>query len=442
MDASHSQAAGVKEEAVSPQPVRQKAQNGTHPLADSWLSLEDFVNPITNAGGCMQFILEHVQASSKEVLAQRLASFFEQKADLSYARKELLQIDDSERIFRLVDLGFADQATTKGQPRLHTCVSLVDSIYTDGFVTQSDPLLVWKNPQTMAHGTFWMSFVKGHSRACTALAMSIILMDRYPDAAALVAVGGGNLLESLKAIRVRVAICAPDVMAVAFKNALLTHRGAIRQAHDVLNWIQKLEKVSAATGVSAEDVLNKWNSECPAEAKVTGNKRLCCMNILKNVNLECRTLLLEHASKYGAKGSVFTDDAFTSKKILPGYKVRLSTPRWIRWQSISNESFYLMLKHAIRKHETSADTIRCKESKTNIERLSEKAALVVGITQDVLEAHVELPRVDLENTFIDAFVNNDPDLLMALEAAQDNTRTNQYKSRTNQDKTRNKNRLV
>ena len=70
----------------------------------------------------------------------------------------------------------------------------------------------------------------------------------------------------------------------------------------------KMEKVSGATGVSPEDVLMKWNSECPAEAKVAGNKRLCCMNILKNLGPEPRALLIDHASKYGAK-SAFTDDA-------------------------------------------------------------------------------------------------------------------------------------
>ena len=66
-------------------------------------------------------------------------------------------------------------------------------------------------------------------------------MDRFPNAAALEAAGGAKLLESLidKAIRVKVAYCAPDLMAVAFKNASLAHRGSTRQAHDVLAWIQK-----------------------------------------------------------------------------------------------------------------------------------------------------------------------------------------------------------
>ena len=65
----------------------------------------------------MQFIQEHVQGSSEDALAQRLTSFFEQKADLNYSRKELLQMDGQELIFQLVDLGYADEATTKCQPR-------------------------------------------------------------------------------------------------------------------------------------------------------------------------------------------------------------------------------------------------------------------------------------------------------------------------------------
>ena len=102
--------------------------------------------------------------------------------------------------------------------------------------------MIWKNPQTMELPSFWMSFVKGHAGACTALAMAVIVMDHFPDAAALTIVGGGNLLGSLKAIRVRVAIVNQDLLAVAFKNALYAHMGSIRQAHDVLTWIQKLEK--------------------------------------------------------------------------------------------------------------------------------------------------------------------------------------------------------
>ena len=60
--------------------------------------------------------------------------------------------DDQEHIFRLVDMGFTDPATAKGQPRQHTFLSLVDAIYTDGFVTQGDPLQMWKKPVGNAQG--------------------------------------------------------------------------------------------------------------------------------------------------------------------------------------------------------------------------------------------------------------------------------------------------
>ena len=52
-----------------------------------------------------------------------------------------------------------------------------------------------------------------------------------------------------------VHIVAIGLIRIAFKNVLISHRGAIRQSHDVLAWIQKLEKVSAATGVTPDDVL-------------------------------------------------------------------------------------------------------------------------------------------------------------------------------------------
>ena len=385
----------------------------------------DFVCPIQSAGGVLQLLEEHVRdhcQSSKENLASRLSAFFEPKIDISYTDKDQLQLDlcsydDKEYIMRLVDLGFGQDATTCGAPRLHTSLNLLDAILTDGFVTQGDPLLIWMNPETLKLDKFWMSYVKGHARACTALAVAVIVMDHFKDPSALQAAGGSNLLESLRAIRVRVNPVAPDMMSVAFRNALLAHRGSIRQAHDVLNWIQKLDKVSAATGQPAEDVLQRWNQQCPDNAKVVGNKRLCCFNILKAMSVEARAVLIEHASKYGSNGA-FTDDAFTSKKVLPGYKPRLqSNPKWTRWLTVTNDSLKLMLQHVIRKHEDTNAAVRCKIQKQKLERASDMAALVSHIAEDVLEANPSLPRDQLWKTFIESFINNEPNIVMALEDA-------------------------
>ena len=54
----------VKDEVVSPQPVRQRLQNGVHPLEGSrqdMLSLAEFTGPIGEAGGCMQLLCNRVE---------------------------------------------------------------------------------------------------------------------------------------------------------------------------------------------------------------------------------------------------------------------------------------------------------------------------------------------------------------------------------------------
>eukprot|EP00959_Pyramimonas_sp_CCMP1952_P215959 4517072-Pyramimonas_sp.AAC.1 len=76
---------------------------------------------------------------------------------------------------------------------------------------------------------------------------------KFGEVGKLSEAGGQRLLVNLRAVRVRCHEVAPDMMAVAFKNALLAHRGSIRKARDVLSWIQKLEKVSAATGWSEDE---------------------------------------------------------------------------------------------------------------------------------------------------------------------------------------------
>ena len=75
--------------------------------------------------------------------------------------------------------------------------------------------------------------------------------------------------------------------------------------------------------------------------------------VLKHIDGESRKLLLDHASRYD-KSTAFTDDALTSKKILPGYKPRLASSKWVRWLTVAHSSFKLMLDTNIRNHEETA----------------------------------------------------------------------------------------
>ena len=117
------------------------------------------------------------------------------------------------------------------------------------------------------------------------------------------------------------------------------------------------------------------------------------MNLLNNVHHDCRKSLIDHASKFGQKRA-FTDDAFTSKKIMPGFKPRLPSARWIQWQTVTHESFKLVLGHVIQKHEATYDQASAKASKQKIERASEMAALVCIIKEDVCSNYPAVHNAD------------------------------------------------
>ena len=51
-----------------------------------------------------------------------------------------------------------------------------------------------------------------------------------------------------------------DWVSVAIANANISARGAIRQAHDVITWAGKLQKLSAR-GVNAETVISQFNGQ-------------------------------------------------------------------------------------------------------------------------------------------------------------------------------------
>ena len=104
------------------------------------------------------------------------------------------------------------------------------------------PLLVWKSPKMQVRGNFWHAYANGRTRTCTAWAMAYIIARYFPIPEMLVLVGGGEHLASLRATRVRSAMVVPDLMALAFQNAVLAHFGSIRQSHAQRNWIQKLEQ--------------------------------------------------------------------------------------------------------------------------------------------------------------------------------------------------------
>ena len=91
--------------------------------------------------------------------------------------------------------------------------------------------------------------------------------------------------------------------------------------------------------------------------------------------------MLDHVSKYGKK-SAFSDDSFTAKKILPGYKPQKSDLKWGARLQVSQGSFYKMMLHVCNNHEPQAGR-GCKKSKESLEKLAEMAAFVHNMEEEV-----------------------------------------------------------
>ena len=231
--------------------------------------LSEFVEPLTKAGGPMQYLCNKYPSDElQRQLGGRLNEFFKHDG-IQYSSKSDLVSDEAcnvlapkELIYKLSDLGIASICTPKGAPRLHTSLKLADDILSGGFVTIGDDLKAFPNPATQDHEYFWLSWVKGHQRACTAVSMAEILMEKYQVPGALFDLEP-ELFYSFQHVRVRNANIPPGAMSVAFNNARLSYRGSIRDALDVIGWLQVLAKLSVATGLAGEAIIKKLIAGVP-----------------------------------------------------------------------------------------------------------------------------------------------------------------------------------
>ena len=161
---------------------------------------------------------------------------------------------------------------------------------------------------------FWCRYVKGAARAATALALARLVLQwpgGVPGCAA-------QFLAGLRGIAVVRGCIAVDLTSIAFENARVSSRGAIRRAHDVLTWVSKLRVLQRAGGVEPATVLKKWNSTATTAQQLVGSKRVAVQHLLEKVPDQAIDLLLDHYSEVGGDGSCFSEEAFANKRLLPG----------------------------------------------------------------------------------------------------------------------------
>ena len=174
-------------------------------------------------GGCQQYLLAKYPENSDARTAYLgwLDSVLPPAADVAYTDLVAAKLSpDTHTLMkvRLSQLPFDSYATTKPPPFKSTSILLQDEFYVHGFESACDPLLVYGT----ADGR--VGYVKGMARACTFQAMMSVIYKEHCEMGDIPA----KLAQTALTITVRRGSLSADLSAIAFENAKLSSRGAIR----------------------------------------------------------------------------------------------------------------------------------------------------------------------------------------------------------------------
>lgn len=182
-----------------------------------------------------------------------------------------------------------------------------------------------------------------------------------------------------------------DLMRVAFTNAKLSSRGAIRKSHDVACWLAKISML-CERGMKADSAIKSWNSEATRESQLTGQKRVALLALLQ-APAGTKELLLAHSSFFGSS-SAFSEECFAAKNLFPGYTPRsILDKQWRSRLTMTEAGFLLFLRYTDASHHQKLVQTRGKLSKERISELCQLAQLVVSVEAELQEGGVITSRV-------------------------------------------------
>ena len=122
-----------------------------------------------------------------------------------------------------------------------------------------------------------VGYVKGMARLCTLQACLLAIQQLDVD---LMWVAPA-LMDGPVVISCRFGLCGFDIVAIAFENARLSNRGAIRKSHCAITWVVKLNMCSEQTKTGAPQLIKQWNTVCTRDGALTGGKRVAVLALLE-----------------------------------------------------------------------------------------------------------------------------------------------------------------
>ena len=293
-------------------------------------------------------------------------------------------------------LGFSTACSIKPPPSAHTSLELAEHLLNEGFLTSEKPLLVkhldpqdllslespWKTEANgMPIAPFGLGFVKGMLRASTALALLHMFWADSESAALLATFPAFR--ETLGTVYCHHVVLS-SLETEMVQNFLLSFRDSLSKPPNFLTWLHTLAKLKQCGYDDSAAVIARFNQQVPQKRALIGSKAAALGNVL---NLFPDTLiqtLQKHASQYSWEGCCLSDDALSSKKILPGYSFKSLCPHksWKKRSVMTIEATTWCFNRLLRDFEKPG-AVRKKASKEKVESTAESACLLWHLTMEL-----------------------------------------------------------
>ena len=300
-------------------------------------------------------------------------------------------------------LSFHPSSTPHEPTRAKTCLELVDSILTFGFLTKHEPLLLCSGGevrvqelQELGVDPAWTNLLEAsvtipplsighHKSAARAITLHLIL-SLFMDDKVDVQKAHPTLWQSVREIT-----CADMVFKGAkeeiFSTFNLSHRGAIRRPPKVISWCVALSKLATKGETDSASIIRAWNMQSVNSAQIAGQKMLGVKNLMELCDDRTKTVIIDCVSKYGWEHCPFSDDAFSSKKLYPGVHWRSKTSKAASPRmTATKESMYNLFRHIVAYHAITPTSRRKKMTKPVLEEKARMATFATALFHEAVEA--------------------------------------------------------
>ena len=201
-------------------------------------------------------------------------------------------------------------------------------------------------------------------------------------------------------------------------NFKISIKGSLRKAPGIMCWVSAVQNLMVFGGgkVDVQALIKKFNLQNHSAFQLLGAKAQAVRALLEDFPEAALQRLQSHVQALGWQGCAFTDDALSSKKVLPGHTFRNVTgsKSWTGWGKVTEESATLAIHHAVNKFLATSTEARRKFTRNDLEQFSQQAAFVVNLKYSTLQ-EIPLDTNEIDKHWVTAWAMAEPAVVLEVQ---------------------------